>query len=163
MKKEMIVVGIAVLLVCVGLSGCIEDDISGEAKGSLYVNDCGEPRCGFEYAASYYANLTVSYGRGLLVFELESGLGDTLEKHEYVAVLINYTQQEMRLLVDGRDVILERVENDTVWNKWHNYYIASYGMYMPERDRIGMIKPEIFPGLVDHYYVELRLPEIDLG
>ena len=71
MKKEMIIVGIAVLLICVGLSGCVEIDVSGESIGSLYVNDCGEPRGGFEYAASYYANLTLSNSTGMLTFELE--------------------------------------------------------------------------------------------
>lgn len=160
MKKEMIVVVTFVLLICIGLCGCIEDNISGYAKGSLYINDCGEPRCGFEYAASYYANLSLSNGKGELVFELEIGLGDTLEKHEYITTLINYTQQKMRLLIDGKEITLERIENDTVWNKWHNYYIASFGINMPENDRIGKIKPEIFPGLIDHYYVEIRLPEI---
>ncbi len=160
MKKEIVTFGITILLIYVGLSGCIEDDISGDARGSLYVNDCGEPRCGFEYAASYYANLTLSNGRGMLIFELEIGLGDTLEKHEYVAVLRDYTQQKMVLLIDDNEVILERVKNDTVWNKWHNYYIASYGTNMPENDRIGKIKPEIFPGLMNHYYIEIRLPEI---
>jgi hypothetical protein len=161
MKKEMIVVVITVLLVCIGLSGCFEDDITGDFRGSFYVNDCGEPRGGFEYAAGYYANLTLSEGRGKLIFELEIGLGDTLEKHEYIAVLRQYTQQEMRLSIDGKQIRLDRVENDTMWNKWHNYYIASFGINMPESDRIGEIKPGIFPGLLDHYYVEIRLPEIE--
>ena len=74
MKKEMIIVGIAILLICVGLSGCVEKDVSGETMGSLYINDCGEPRGGFEYAASYYANLTLSNGTGMLTFELEKRL-----------------------------------------------------------------------------------------
>ncbi|MFW6120524.1 MAG: hypothetical protein ACOC80_06440 [Petrotogales bacterium] len=160
MKKEMIIVGIVILLICVGLSGCVENDVSGKSMGVLYINDCGEPRGGFEYAASYYANLTLTNGTGILTFEVENGLGDHLEKHEYSVVLQEYTKQEMKLWIDGRLTTLEWVENDTVWNMWHNHYIASYGINMPRNKRIGKIRPRTFPGLYSHYYVEIRLPEI---
>jgi len=87
---------------------------------------------------------------------------DKLEKHEYIVILQEYNSDEMKLLIDGREVILEWVEEDEVWNhKWDNHYIASFGVNMPESDKIGKIKPKIFPGLYAHYYVELRLPKIN--
>jgi len=58
-------------------------------------------------------------------------------------------------------IIFEWIEQDTIWDTWDNYYIASFGMNMPENETIGKINPEIFPGILNHYYIELRIPEIN--
>ena len=141
-------------------NGCIERDITGALRGSFYANDCGEPRGGFEWAGDYYANITLNKGFGKLIIEFKIGLGDPLEKHEYSVVLQTYTTDYISIMINGKKVILEWVENDTIWNTWHNYYIARYGINMDENDIIGAIQPIIFPGLYIHYYVELRLPKI---
>ncbi|HDM24326.1 MAG TPA: hypothetical protein ENG22_05265, partial [Candidatus Bathyarchaeota archaeon] len=53
-------------------------------KGSMYVNDCGEPRGGFEWAGEYA--IEVVYWRnsgGIMKVIFKIGLGDPLERHEY--------------------------------------------------------------------------------
>ena len=135
--------------------------LSGFALGSLYMNDCGEPNCGFEYCGSFYANLTLHDSIGTLTIELEIGLGDPLLQHVYAVELLEYTPQIIRMNIDGEEVTLEWVANDTVWDTWHNYYIASHIEDNPEeRGGIGSISPDIFPGLASWYYVELRLPRL---
>jgi len=84
-----------------------------------------------------------------------------MSQHGYNIILNKYTSEEMILLIDGKKVILEWVEYDDVWDKWHNHYIASFGIYMSHDETIGIIETDIFPGLIDHYYVELRLPKIN--
>ncbi|MEM2153786.1 MAG: hypothetical protein QXY76_02650 [Nitrososphaeria archaeon] len=62
--------------------------------------------------------------------------------------------------IDGKEVVLEFVEKDNVWNgQYNNYYIASWGSEAPKEEIIGKISPAIFYGLESHYYVELRLKE----
>ena len=158
-NKILIFIALCIILISQGLTGCIEKDISGEFYGSFYINDCGEPKGGFEYVAIYYANLTINEGIGNLTLEITGG-GDKITKHEYLVILIEYTPSKMILLIDHRIVVLEWIEYDEVWNKWHNHYIASFGINMDDDETIGKIKPNIFPGIYDHYYVELRLPQI---
>ena len=159
--KKIFIIPIILILGMILLSGCIEKDISGYSYGSFYSNDCGEPKGGFEWAGDYYANLTLKNGIGILTLEFKTGLGDPIEKYDYTILLKKYTFEEMILLVNGREVILEWIEYDDVWNKWHNYYISSFGINMDDDKTIGKIKTNIFPGLIDHYYVELRLPKIN--
>ena len=162
MKKQLILIGIAVLLISIGLSGCIEKEVSGQSYGIFYINDCGEPKGGWEYTQPYYANLTINNGIGKLKINvIPGGMGNKLTKHNFSVVLKNYTDDEMILLIGGKKVILEWVEHDDVWDKWHNHYIASYGIYMDDDETIGEIKPNVFPGVRNHYYVELRLPKIN--
>jgi hypothetical protein len=158
--KIINLIGLSIILISQGLAGCIEKNISGEFYGSFYINDCGEPKGGFEYVENYYANLTIDKGFGKLILEVKSGTEDKITKHEYLVLLKEYTPSNMVLSIDCRKVELEWIEYDEVWNKWHNYYIASFGINMDKDERIGKIKPNIFPGIYDHYYVELRLPKI---
>jgi len=120
------------------------------------MNDCGQPHGGIEYAADYYANLSLHESFGTLHFELKVGLGDHLLQHNFSVEMLSYSYEEMSFLMDGNLVVMERVENDTIWNTWHGYYIASHGSDLPNRSGIGVISPEYFPGLPSHYYVELR-------
>ena len=133
---------------------------SGEALGSFYINDCGQPHGGFEYAGSYYANLSLVDSSGELVLDFIAGLGDPILKHEYSVDLIDYTYDRLRLIVENEYVVLERVENDTEWDTWHNYFIASHTYGIAERGGFGVVTPDLFPGIVPSYYVELRLPDI---
>jgi probable HAF family extracellular repeat protein len=120
------------------------------------MNDCGQPHGGLEYAADYYANLSVHDSFGNLHFELRLGLGDHLYQHNFSVELLSYSYEEMSFLMDGNVVVMERIENDTTWDTWHGYYIASHESGVPNRSSIGVISPEYFPGLPSHYYVELR-------
>jgi hypothetical protein len=92
---------------------------------------------------------------------LKIGLGDPIKKHQYSVILNKYTPREMIIFVNGKEVILEWIEYDDVWDTWHNHYIASFGINMDDDEPIGKIKTDIFPGLIDHYYVELRLSKIN--
>ena len=85
---------------------------------------------------------------------------DKITKHEYLVILKEYSPSNIVLLIDCKKVVLEWIKYDEVWNKWHNHYIASFGINMDKDEKIGKIKPNIFPGIYDHYYVELRLPQI---
>jgi len=119
--------------------------------GSLYANDCGEPRGGFEWAGEYNITLKVySDGKGLLELIFNIGLGDPLEKHEY-EISNFYIEYGKRIImkIEGKLVILNFIVNDTVWNTFHNQYIAYSNK--------GNIDPTIFKGFKSHYYVELRI------
>ena len=64
---------------------------------------------------------------------------------------------------DGNYVELIFVESDEIWNHlFDNHYIASWGGFAPENEIKGVISPTIFLGLPDFWYVELRIPAIDL-
>ncbi|UCB59367.1 MAG: hypothetical protein JSV67_03490 [Thermoplasmatales archaeon] len=158
--KKIVKILISLIFIIILLSGCIEKDITGSSYGSLYSNDCGVPIGGFEWVGDYYANLTIDSGIGKLIIQFKTGLGDPIEKHEYTTFIKKYTSEEMILIIDGIEVILEWIENDNVWNEWHNHYIGSYGIYMNNNETIGKIKTDVFPGLKDNFYVELRLPKI---
>jgi len=160
--KKTFAIFISLFLTIISLVGCIEKEISGECQGIFYINDSGEPKGGWEYTQPYYANLTINNGIGKLNIEIvPGGMGNRLTKHNFLVILKNYSEDEMVLLIDGKEVILEWVEHDDLWNKWHNHYIASFGIYMDENDALGKIKPDFFPGVRETYYVELRLPEIN--
>ncbi|MFW6130962.1 MAG: hypothetical protein ACOC56_07245 [Atribacterota bacterium] len=62
--------------------------------------------------------------------------------------------------MNGKEVMVEWIKYDDVWNKWHNHYIVSFGINMDD-EKIGKIKTNIFIVLIDHYYVELRFPKIN--
>lgn len=159
-KKILILLGLSLILITQGLTGCIESNISGKSYGSFYLNDCGEPKGGFEYVAIYFANLTINGGIGNLTLEIKPGIGDKITKHEYLVILKEYTSSNIILLIGGKKVVLEWIEYDEVWDHWHNHYIASFGINMNDNEKIGKIKPKIFPGIYNHYYVEIRLPQI---
>ena len=162
MKKQIIVIFTICLLLVIAFSGCIEKEVSGRSYGVFYINDCGEPKGGWEYTQPYYANLTINNGIGKLnINVIPGGMGNKLTKHNFSVVLKKYTDDEMILLIGGKKVILEWVEHDDVWDKWHNHYIASFGISMNDNETIGKIKPNVFPGIMEHYYVELRLPKIN--
>ncbi len=116
-------------------------------KGSMYANDCGEPRGGFEWAGEYA--IEVVYWRnsgGIMKVIFKIGLGDPLERHEYyvekLSIDVNST---ITLVVEGHTITLIYYEHDDVWNEFHHHYIARY------------VDPTVFEGFPKHYYVEIRL------
>ncbi len=124
----------------------------------MFISDAGRSHGGFEYTASYDASMTVRGNTGKLELKLKIGLGDALEKHTYDVTDFTMNIQRISCLVDGRRVVLVWVENDTVWDhEYDRHYIASWGGDAPPEEIKGQISPQIFPGLAEHYYVELRL------
>lgn len=124
----------------------------------MFVSDAGRAHGGFEFNAQYRAELNIERDSGVLRLTLEIGLGDTLDKHEYLVSNFKLRSEKISMKIDGFDVVLEWVESDLIWDhEYDNYYIASWGSDAPADEMRGAISPEIFPGLVSHYYVELRL------
>lgn len=127
-------------------------------QGSLFVSDAGQSHGGFEYTASYNVTLQVKDGSGVMRVNLTVGLGDTLTKHEYTISNFQVTKDKVTMKVDGQTVELPWTSNDAVWNHiYDNSYIASWGSDAPPQEMRGTIEPQVFPGVPDTYYVELRL------
>ncbi|MEM3504349.1 MAG: hypothetical protein QW134_09025 [Nitrososphaeria archaeon] len=137
-----------------------KNKLSKELRGTFFVSDAGQSHGGFEYNAEWNATLSILDDRGILTLELNIGLGDALKKHEYNVTDFVIDSKRISMKIDGKEVVLEFVEKDNVWNgQYNNYYIASWGSEAPQEEIIGKISPAIFPGLESHYYVELRLKE----
>ncbi len=136
-------------------------DLTGNANGTFYINDCGRPKGGFEYAGTYYANLSLEEGTGTLEIALKIGLGDPLDRHLWNVTLLEYSNGTMRLYMDGHRLEMRWVDNDTIWNgQYDGNYTALWGPWMEEYEPVGHIRTDWFPGTVSHYYVELRLPRL---
>jgi hypothetical protein len=126
--------------------------------GSLFVSDSGRSHGGFEYNAEWEVMVEVDQGLGTMNLELTTGLGDALEKHEYRVEDISIESDRLTMKVEGQPIVLVWVDSDDIWNHMYDkYYIASWGGDAPLEELRGTISPTIFPGLADHYYVELRL------
>ena len=83
---------------------------------------------------------------------LNVGLGDPLKVHFYLISKFTRTNETVTFLIrpyttqTWYNITCVYVENDTMWNQFHNYYIGSY------------LNPEAFPGFGPNYYIEIRLP-----
>ena len=142
-------------LICI-LQCSSEEVESKEYSGTFYANDCGVSHGGHEWAGSYSASLIVEGSQGDLEINLEIGLGDYLVRHEFKVTDFSETVETLNFKIDGRQVSLVFVEEDTVWNgDYDNFYIANNSDNSSEQ--IGMIPIEVFFGFRPHYYVELRL------
>ncbi len=127
-------------------------------SGSLFVSDAGKSHGGFEYNAEWNATLDVSGSSGTLKLVLNVGLGDALNKHEFIVTDFTRDSTRISMKLDGHPVTLVWVEKDVIWDgKYDKYYIASRGNDSPLEEIRGSISPKDFPGLIDSYYVELRL------
>ena len=117
--------------------------------GSLYFNDSGEHHGGFEAAMQWNVTLSVKAGYGLLIVTPEPGYmnNERLQKWSYSISGFQITEECIVMAIDGHQVVLEFVENDTIWNTYDNHYISA----------TPAISPTIFPGFISHFYVELRL------
>jgi hypothetical protein len=150
---------VAAIMVTAGLLYCLNPGSgSVSMNGSFLASDAGQSHGGFEYVAVWNASLIIYGNSGRLTLSLSSGLGDVLTRHEYFVSSFYANQTHMNMRVDGIPVVLVWTANDTVWNhSYDNYYVASWGGSAPPDEIRGTISPAIFPGLVSHYYVELRL------
>ncbi len=140
------------------LAGCRGGGSADSLTGSLFVSDAGRSHGGFEYNASWNAELTLSGSTGTLKLTLDVGLGDALTKHEFAVTDFARDNGSLSLKLDGQALRLVKVAQDTVWDgEFNGYYIASWGSDAPAAELRGTISPDMFPGLAPHYYVELRL------
>ncbi|MFW9934787.1 MAG: hypothetical protein ACFFDU_04540 [Candidatus Thorarchaeota archaeon] len=122
--------------------------------GTLYFNDSGEHHGGFEMAMQWNVTLFLKENSGQLVVTPEPGYmcNDVLLKWSYSIVGFQISEQNITMAIDSHPVVLEFVENDTIWNRYHNQYISA----TPD------LSPTIFPGFISHYYVEFRLAQVPL-
>jgi hypothetical protein len=120
-----------------------------QLSGTLYFNDSGESHGGFEMACQWNISLMVRGGMGVLLAAPEPDeIGNAaLEKWSYTVTGFQMTPNLVVMALDGHPMQLSFVEDDTVWNQFDNQYITA----TPDFD------PTIFPGFMNHYYVELRL------
>ncbi len=126
--------------------------------GSLFVSDAGRSHGGFEYNAEWNATLTVEGTSGVLRLVLKVGLSDALQKHEYRLTDFTRNATTISMRIDSQYLVLVWQDFDPVWNHTYDrYYVASWGSDAPPEEIRGTILPILFPGLVEHYYVELRL------
>ena len=120
--------------------------------GTLYFNDSGDHHGGFEMAMQWNITLFLKEGLGQLIVTPEPDYmcNDVLLKWSYSIVGFQMSEQNIVMAIDGHSVVLEFVENETIWNRYHNQYISA----TPD------LSPTIFPGFLSHYYVEFRLAQI---
>jgi hypothetical protein len=155
-RKKLIVTVVLVAvvttsLVAIGLISYMNQP-SLTLTGTLYFNDSGEHHGGFEMAMQWNITLFLKAGLGQLVVTPEPGYmcNDVLQKWSYSIVGFQMSEQNIVMAIDGYSVVLEFVENDTIWNRYHDHYISA----TPD------LPTTIFPGFLSHYYVELRLAQI---
>lgn len=114
--------------------------------GEMLVNDCGEPKGGFEWVGLY--NITIR--RGVMELRFTSGLGDPLKTHKYICGVSRISQGRfivLWILGGGHRFVVVNLtyyDVDPVWGL-RNVYVAYY------------VDPTIFDGFRDHHYVELRI------
>ncbi|MFQ5838721.1 MAG: hypothetical protein ACE5HJ_08075 [Thermoplasmata archaeon] len=126
--------------------------------GSFFVIDSGESHGGWEYIATYAAELTVRDSSGTLTLTLQEDPGDVLDKHRCQVTSFQDLGTELRMDIDGHCTCLPPVADDQVRDgKFSGYYIAAYGPSSPPSEIIEEIAPEAFLGLAPSFYVELRL------
>jgi hypothetical protein len=129
-------------------------------EGTFFVSDAGRSHGGFEFSAEYRTNFNVKNGKGTLTFTLEIGLDDPLKKHTYRITDFLIKTHKVLMKIANHPVELVLVKRDKVWNhQFDNNYIAAWGSDAPKNEIKGSISPSIFPGLVEFWYVELRIPK----
>lgn len=155
-----IVIGLLIAVVGVSIASAVSL-YTGEnysLDGSMFISDAGRSHGGFEYNAEYTATLGIRRGNGILQLALQTGLSDALEKHEYVVSNFELTSERLSMKVEGNQIILIWVNSDQIWDhQYDDHYIASWGSDAPPEEIRGTISPQIFLGLLPHYYIELRL------
>jgi hypothetical protein len=131
-----------------------------QKEGTFFISDAGRSHGGFEFNAEYKTKFDVQNGKGTLTFSLELGLDDPLKTHVYRITDLLIKPNKVLMKIDNHPVELVLVKNDKIWNHQFDYnYIAAWGSDAPMNEIKGSISPDIFPGLVDFWYVELRIPK----
>ncbi|MFB0566526.1 MAG: hypothetical protein ACETWK_12730 [Candidatus Aminicenantaceae bacterium] len=144
------------LILVLFLSHCSKSKSRIEYFGTFYANDCGVSHGGYEWAGDYTATLVIDDSKGTLSLVFSMGLGDYLTKHQFTVSDFSQAGGMLSFNIEGRQALLEWVENDTIWNgDYDNHYIANNSDDVQER--IGQLPIEVFTGFISHYYIELRL------
>ncbi len=150
---------ISFLIVPFLLISCTEKVEETKLEGSLYTNDCGSARGGFEWAGEYRANLEILNGVGTLNLQKIAGLGDPLTEHHLKVEDFKIHDSKIEMKINGIRAVLIWTEKDKIWDgKYNSYYIGNNSENPSEK--IGSLNPGSFPGLLEHYYVELRLKKL---
>ena len=104
--------------------------------------------------------MIVTISIGTLNLTLNVGLGDPLQQHTFKITRFRTGQADTNLsfVIGEYNIIMVNITHDAIWNgTFDNYYAATRGSYTPPSEIIGTITPKAFPGLVDFWYVDLRL------
>ena len=133
------------------------------AFGAFYINNSGESHGGFEYAGTFYANLTRIDGNWSLELSLKAGLGDP-RPYRAIKVCSNFfSNGDMIQYTERGRIVLELMLDDPIWgNMLNECFVAIYSPYGPAAENIGEISAEIF-GLPAHYYAQLSLRPVPLS
>lgn len=127
------------------------------AFGTFYINDSGESHGGFEYAGTFYANLTLTDSDWALELSLKIGLGDPLPFHSIGIRSNYYLDGSMVLDTERGRIVLEYLHDDPIWGDMIDHsYVAIYSPSGPASENIGEVFADVF-GLPSHYYVQLSL------
>lgn len=155
-KKFFLFLLVYLLISILFLSQCSKSGVKREYYGTFYANDCGVSHGGHEWAGDYTASLVVHGAKGTLTLVFSVGLGDYLTKHQFSVSDFSQAGGMLSFKIEGRQTLLEWVENDTIWNgDYDNHYIANNTD--DAQERIGQLPVEVFTGFRSHYYIELRL------
>ena len=130
-----------------------------EYAGTFFASDAGQSQGGFEYTASWNASMNIVGTTGVLNLSLNVGLGDPLKQHSFkVTEFKSNSVDNISFMLDSYRITMVNVTYDEIWNgSFDNYYAAAWGGDAPASEHIGTISPSAFPGLVNTWYVELRL------
>jgi hypothetical protein len=127
-------------------------------EGSLYVNEAGSPKEESNHTATYSANVTTADRVGFLFLVYDSGDGDQLTEHRFNVSGLSEDEGVLAFILEGSSIALDWVAEDLVWDgNYSNHFIASWGSEADPEEIHGSILALHFPGLVEDYYVELRL------
>ena len=101
-KKRKIVISGFILLIILGAATIVIIMLQSpkvKLSGTMYANDCGEPKGGFEWAAEY----NVSIKGDTMEIRLFMGLGDYLEKHVYKVAVKEIVEKEFKMVPTQRN------------------------------------------------------------
>ncbi len=151
MKGKILILAISFIFF-----SCSDKIEEGKLEGSFYTNDSGSARGGFEWAGEYKATLEIVDGVGTLYLQQVSGLGDPLREHKLKVEDFKMNGSKIEMRINGFRAVLLWTERDKIWDgKYNFHYIGNNSENISERT--GSLNPASFPGLLEHFYVELRL------
>jgi len=151
MKRKILILALSLFIF-----SCNEKIDEAKLEGSFYTNDSGSAKGGFEWAGEYKVSLDIVSGVGTLYLEHISGLGDPLTEHSLKVEDFKMDGSKIEMKINGFKAVLIWTEKDKIWDGRYNlHYIGNNSLDSSER--IGSLNPSSFPGLLEHFYVELRL------
>ncbi len=156
MMREKIRVLILCFVLLIPIFSCGEKVNELSLAGSFYANDCGVSHGGFVWAGEYSVSVEILNGEGVLHLKKIGGLGDPISQHDLKIEDFKMDNQKIEMNINKSKAILVWTEKDKIWDgNFNYYYIGNNSSDLSER--LGSLSPSSFPGLLEHYYVELRL------